>query len=273
MPLDTREPKKGRVKMIDRPIHVWGYGRVSSVGQEISPHVQKRACQSWVEMQKNTGRLPESAVYQWFCDQSSSWEFKFPERPAGEAILMNARSGDIIVTARFDRAFRNVLDAISVHNRLQEQGVSMVILDFNIDTSTNVGRAAFQMMAVMKEFELREIRRRTQEALYELRLQGYIVGPPTIGWKKGPNPKKAVPDYRQRRICEEIVRLKDEEGLSFYKIMDLLRKQGVRWKKRRFSNGGKMEPLTQYMVTKWYYAAKAGYPLCVTTPSDGRASR
>jgi DNA invertase Pin-like site-specific DNA recombinase len=47
------------------------------------------------------------------------------ERPEGKRLRETARSGDVIITARLDRAFRSAADALGTLEELKDQGVGL----------------------------------------------------------------------------------------------------------------------------------------------------
>lgn len=60
-------------------------------------------------------------------------------RPVFEAVLAKLQSGDALVVWDLDRAFRSVIDAITVADRLGARGIAFEIVNLRIDTSTATG--------------------------------------------------------------------------------------------------------------------------------------
>ena len=71
------------------------------------------------------------------------------------------RSGDTLVITKLDRLARSTFDLTNIAKQLEEDGVDLVILEQNIDTSTSTGRLLFGMLGVIAQFET-EIRRERQ---------------------------------------------------------------------------------------------------------------
>ena len=60
---------------------------------------------------------------------------------------------DAIMTYKLDRLHRNVLDALVFVNALRLSNIDLIVTSQNIDTSTAIGRAMFQIVAVFAELE------------------------------------------------------------------------------------------------------------------------
>ena len=73
------------------------------------------------------------------------------------------RSGDTLVITKLDRLARSTFDLTNIAKQLEEDGVDLVVLEQNIDTSTSTGRLLFGMLGVIAQFET-EIRKERQLA-------------------------------------------------------------------------------------------------------------
>ena len=77
------------------------------------------------------------------------------------------REGDIFTVSRLDRLARSTRHLCEISEQLRAKGVSLVIIDQAIDTSTATGRLLFNMLASIAEFET-EIRKERQMGLPSL---------------------------------------------------------------------------------------------------------
>lgn len=129
------------------------------------------------------------------------WSASLPlgRRPAGRELLdaLDAGHVDAIVVIRWDRAFRDVMDGLSVHHRIEQAGAELHLVRTGglADASTPHGRAMMQMMGVYAELELAQTRERTREVLAHLRRQGRVYGPVPYGYV-------AVDGYLQEHPAE-----------------------------------------------------------------------
>ena len=83
------------------------------------------------------------------------------KRPKLQECLDYVREGDTLVVTRLDRLARSTLHLCEVAKLLERKGVSLVVIDQSIDTSTSSGRLLFNMLGAIAQFET-EIRAERQ---------------------------------------------------------------------------------------------------------------
>ncbi|WP_150464743.1 recombinase family protein [Francisella sp. XLW-1] len=112
-----------------------GYARVSSTGQKLDVQVEKlkKAGCKKIFKEKITG-----------VDQ---------QRPALKECLNYLREHDTLVITKLDRLARSNVHLNQIVTTLEEDSISLYILDQKIDLSTPTGRLMFQMLSVFAEFE------------------------------------------------------------------------------------------------------------------------
>ncbi|OJF89627.1 recombinase family protein [Alkalibacterium sp. 20] len=104
---------------------------------------------------------------------------------AGLDTLFNSvRSGDTVIIESISRLGRKTLDILSTVEDLKEQGVEVVSLKENLDTSTPTGQAMFQMMAVIAQLERDLTVQRVNEGLASAKARGVKLGRPTMDKQK-----------------------------------------------------------------------------------------
>jgi len=239
-----------------RPM-AYGYVRASTDRQTLTIAAQKRRIEDAVRGRELMRDWPYGWGG-WFEDASISASIDWFERPEGQNIVRTVKPGDVIVVANFDRAFRSVKNLCETLATLQEMNVSLWLLDMQVDTGTAMGRAFAQMFAVLKEYELREISRRTREvSLDRIRQRkpgGGNYAP--IGWRKQGKKARAVwvPYEIERRWCHVVVRMRHIHNLSFDKIQKLT-------KKARKYRGTLISEWSRPKLFKAYVAARIGFPI------------
>jgi putative DNA-invertase from lambdoid prophage Rac len=72
-----------------------------------------------------------------FIDRGVSGSAPFADRPEGKRLLETIEKGDVIITAKLDRAFRNAADALATLEELKEQGVGLHMIDLGGDVTGN----------------------------------------------------------------------------------------------------------------------------------------
>jgi DNA invertase Pin-like site-specific DNA recombinase len=123
---------------------------------------------------------------QTYVDPGVSGSVPLKERPAGARMLEEARKGDIIIATKLDRLFRSASDALVTVERLQEQGVHVILVDMGIDPVTANGPAKlfFTMLSAFAEFERGRILERMGDGRKaKVRVRGHIGGDAPYGWR------------------------------------------------------------------------------------------
>jgi DNA invertase Pin-like site-specific DNA recombinase len=154
-------------------LRVAGYIRVSTDEQSKSGlglEAQRDAIQRRAELDEWEVR--------WFIDRATS--AGNINRPAlNEALgLLSLGKLDALVVAKLDRLSRSVVDLSGLLQRAEEESWGIVLLDFDLDTTTPTGRLVAHVLSAVAEFERDRIRERTREALAVAKARGIRLGRP-----------------------------------------------------------------------------------------------
>lgn len=87
------------------------------------------------------------------------------DRPELLNALRALRPGDQLVVTKLDRLARSLKDLLSIVERIENAGASLVVIDQAVDTSTSAGRLFLQIVGSVAEFERALISDRTKAAL------------------------------------------------------------------------------------------------------------
>ncbi|OIJ22062.1 resolvase [Anaerobacillus alkalidiazotrophicus] len=98
--------------------------------------------------------------------------------------LDTLREGDKFVVYKMDRLARSTIKLLKVAEQLEQQGVELISIQDNIDTTTPMGKAMFRMLSVLAELERDMIRERTKSGLEAARARGRKGGRPKKSSKK-----------------------------------------------------------------------------------------
>lgn len=129
---------------------VYGYARVSTIGQNLDAQIEAL----------HEYGIEEIRIFK---DKETG---KKVERKEFQELLHKVVEGDIIVCTRLDRFARRTLDALKELKTLNEKGVGVVILEMGgqqLDTSTATGQMFVTMLLAFAEYEANLIYERTQE--------------------------------------------------------------------------------------------------------------
>jgi len=253
------------------PNKTYGYGRVSTQRQfedgtskdtqheDFLRFVHYKQTPSW-ELCTKTSDQPGT----WFFDGAVSSTIWLLDRPAGSAMCAVLQPGDHVVIPLFDRAFRSAADVENAFTFFDSRKVQVHILDLGVDTSGIMGRFVIAIMGAVKRLERQTISERILRGKIKAKSEGMVEGHLSPGWKYSDNKigrwRKQVPDMAYREQALEVLRLVDEEGMSFEEIAIKYWKEGrVRKdKRRRFNKGNTGWGASSVRVA--YHSAKAGFP-------------
>jgi DNA invertase Pin-like site-specific DNA recombinase len=98
------------------------------------------------------------------------------KRPELNTLLEFLREGDEFVVTRLDRFARSSRDLQNFVYDLRERGVTLRVLEQNIDTSTAAGKCFFDMLAAFAEFETGIRKERQAEGIAKAKAKGLYRG-------------------------------------------------------------------------------------------------
>ena len=132
-----------------------------------------------------------------------------PKRPVFDEVVAKLQFGDVLVVWDLDRAFRSVIDALLVVEKLRARGISLQIVNLQVDTNTPAGMLLYTVLSAFAEFERQMLSQRTKEGLAAAHKRGQRLG----------RPRKITDDQvEQARRCI---------GRGERRISDLARDLGV----------------------------------------------
>ena len=137
-----------------------GYARVSTATQTTAPQEDE---------------LRRAGCGRTFSDMASGAR---SSRPGLDALLAQARRGDVVVVVRLDRLGRSLIHLVDVIRQLKTAGVGFRSLSEQIDTTTAGGKLIFHIFGSLAEFERELIRERVTAGLSAARARGRVGGRP-----------------------------------------------------------------------------------------------
>lgn len=141
----------------------YGYGRVSTVNQDLEAQIQ--------------------ALQQEGCEEILTEKFTgtTTERPVFNNLLSQLNEGDTLVVTKLDRLARNTREGIEVIEKLFAKNVKVHVLNVGLLENTTMGRFFLTTLLAVAEMERNLIIERTQE--------GKAVAKQRADFKEG-RPKK-----------------------------------------------------------------------------------
>jgi DNA invertase Pin-like site-specific DNA recombinase len=183
------------------PTTIIGYARTSTLDQTYGLDAQ-------------LSDLEGAGCEKLFKEQLSSVD---KERPELTRALDYAREGDVFVVTKLDRLARSMTDLVRIKDALESKGVTLKILNLNIDTSTPTGKLMLSLLGSIAEFERDIMLERQREGIARAKADGKYKG-------RAPTAQRKADDVRRMKAegktAEQIV---VELGISRSSVFRVLR--------------------------------------------------
>lgn len=205
----------------------YGYTRVSSDSQAesgLSLSDQREQIKLQCKSLRKLRGLSIGHIYEDAAVSGSRYELRL--RPEGERLDAVLQSGDYVVIAKLDRAFRNQRDCLNTIHEWERRGVVVFLLDLGVDTSTATGKLFLGILAAFAQWESARIGERIRDAKRAMRTEGRSVnGHRTLGHRvvRG----KLVDDPAEKKLAKRVARLR-ASGKLWREISDQLNRERVR---------------------------------------------
>ncbi len=198
--------------------------------QEVnSISVQCAAAQSYVESQRHLGWY---CIEEELCDNNQGGATL--DRPALRRLMELIEKGavKVVVVNRLDRISRSLSQFLELMAFFEENGVSLVSVTQNINTSDAMGRLMLQIIMSFAEFERELIRDRVTERMHAARKKGrFIGGRPVLGYNIKPEGRALEVDELEAIRVREIFSLYIELRAVKAVVLELRKRE---WKNKRW---------------------------------------
>jgi site-specific DNA recombinase len=160
-----------------KAVRAVGYGRVSTVDQlkGVSLEYQENKIRKYAE-------YAECTLVDMYIEKGQSGARE--DREELTRLMQDAEAGkfDMVIIWKADRFSRDLGIAVDVYKRLKEFGVTLFILDGNIDTSTPMGKMVFYQLSIFAEMEKDSIRDRLIMGKTDKATKGQYIGKKPYGY-------------------------------------------------------------------------------------------
>ncbi len=140
---------------------VCGYCRVSTQEQAnggLSLDTQKQQITGYAMMKG-------WSVATFFVEAGVSGSVPLADRPEGKRMLASLQAGDIVITAKLDRAFRSAADALGTLEQMKDDKIGLHMIDLGGDVTGNgISKLVFTILSAVAENERDRIRERVRDA-------------------------------------------------------------------------------------------------------------
>lgn len=142
---------------------VIGYARVSTQEQNLD---------------RQLDNLKEAGCKKIYCEKMTGTKANRPELDKMKDAL---REGDTLVIDSFSRLSRSTKDLLETVEHLTAEGVNIISLKEQLDTTTATGKLMLTMLSALSQFERDLISERTKDGLKAARARGRKGGRPNAG--------------------------------------------------------------------------------------------
>lgn len=136
-----------------------GYARVSTLDQDHTTQIE---------------RLESAKCKKIYSEKQSGTTKK--NRVELDKCLGYLREGDTLAITKIDRLARSARDLHNMVYDLEKKGISLLVLDQQIDTRTSTGKAFLGMLATFAEFETNIRKERQLEGIAKAKEKGVYKG-------------------------------------------------------------------------------------------------
>lgn len=213
---------------MDTPLTAIGYIRVSSEEQSdsaLSLDAQRTQISAYCTFK---GLVLQEII----ADEAISGGKPIIERPGGS--VLHAQVTDpaspvtAVVATKLDRMFRDALDCLTMNDYFQHKGITLHLLDLNVDTSNAMGKAFLTIAAAFAELELNRGKERTRDALAALKKRGVSLGAVPYGRELS-----LLSNFREftassdEQIAIGLMEQLRSKGQTYQEIADALNESGI----------------------------------------------
>jgi putative DNA-invertase from lambdoid prophage Rac len=196
---------------------VYGYARVSTTeqasnGDSLATQRQQIAGYAMIKGWD---------VAEFFVDGGISGSVPLAKRPEGERLLAKVGKGDVIITAKLDRAFRSAADALGTLEEMKDQGVGLHMIDLGGDVTGNgISKLVFTILSAVAENERDRIKERIRDVKRHLASQGvYNGGKRPFGWTVEDG--RLQPEHNEQHAIHRMMALR-KAAKSYQEISDTI---------------------------------------------------
>lgn len=173
---------------------IYGYARVSTAGQHLSPQVKQ---------------IKEAGAENIFKEKRSG---KDMNREALLELFKELKAGDTLIVTKVDRIARSLKDGIELIEELNSRGVTLNVLNMGVFDGTPTSNMLFQILIAVAEFERNIMLERQKEGIADAKKRGAYTNRRSRKYKASEGQMKAALKLFQNRdvnkltvkeICEQ----------------------------------------------------------------------
>ena len=218
---------------------------MGQVTDGVSIPTQIEKIRAWCVLHDHT--LLDSDIY---TDEGISGKSTANRAALNKVLDLVCSERGILVFYSLSRLARSTRDAIEISDRIGKSGGLLVSLSESFDTTTPAGVLFFQVIAVLAEFERRQIGARTQAAMDYKRTKNERIGTIPYGKRLAEDGSTLLPDLADLAVIVQAHNLR-ASGLSLRAVASKLNALGHRTKTARtWTHSSVLHLLNTYHLDK-----------------------
>lgn len=196
---------------------LYAYTRVSTIEQAQDNRTSLKQQERQLRGYAAARDVPPDQIHV-FSDPGISGAVSLCLRPGGAQMLAQLKTGDLVVAAKIDRAFRDVLDALTTAKDFRERGIHLAFLDFmggEPVTGKGMAQCFFTMATAFAQLEKDRIAERMREGKQaKLAKGGHTGGVAPYGFTIVGSGREArlEPNPAEQETIQLAIRLKQKLG-------------------------------------------------------------
>lgn len=169
----------------------YGYGRVSTVGQEHHGN----------SLDDQRKKLLEAGADEIITDTYTGTKM---DRPGLTGLLARIQPGDTLIVCKLDRFARTAVEGATIINELHGRGVTVNVLNMGVVDHTPMGQLMVTMLLAFAQFERDMIVERTQSGKAAAREKGIRVDgrPPKFSKSQVSHALELLDDHSYSEVSE-----------------------------------------------------------------------
>lgn len=180
--------------MTSKPPRAAMYARVSTDETRQNPETQLRQLRDYATRR-------EFQIVGEYIDYASGRQ---TDRTGYKQLMdtVRKRQVDVVMVFHYDRLARSTLELITRVDEFRRLGVDFISYQQNVDTTTDIGKLYFTIMAGLAEYESSQIGRRVRTGMARAKAQGKRISRPPLA----------------KRTQQRIKELRQQQNMSIRKI-------------------------------------------------------
>ena len=220
-----------------------GYTRVSTYEQV----TEGLSLETQISKIETYCKLKDLQLVDIISDPGTSGSKPLSDRKGGSELLklVQSEKNQSIISTKLDRLFRNSRDCVNTIENWINDGISVHLLDINVDTSSQQGKMLITIMSALAEFERQQIIERTQAILAYMKTNHIYTGG-GIPYGYMVEDSKVI-ECESEQITVKLICDLRKQGFTVNKIKYILEKSNFKNRnKKEFNNKQLMRIIKSY---------------------------